>query len=520
MVVAVIDTGTDINHPDLKDRIWKNPGEVAGDNIDNDKNGYVDDVNGWDFYWGDKTVYDYWDGDEHGTHVSGTIAGTSNTIGVIGLAPNVKIMPLKFLGPNGGYTSDAILAVNYAKNKGVKISNNSWGGGGFSQALYDAIKNSQSLFVAAAGNAGINIDTTPSYPASYDLPNIFSVAALDNRGNLANFSNYGVKNVDVAAPGVDILSTLPENTYGYYDGTSMATPHVTAAAALNLSQVPSNSNVTIKEAIMKTVTPLSSLTSVVGSKGLINAGKAVDYQNDNEIPGTPFTGTKVSNTLDSKTDLDDVYSINLLKGEKITITLTGATGTDFDVYLYNPTAKTVNSSAGIVAYSEKANTSSESFTYIAQENGKYYLDVYAYSGAGSYTANATFGATAKTYENNAPEIGYFGTWKTVSNTNTSGGSYALTNTSGSKAQFVFNGTGIKLLGMKNAQQGMAKITIDGKSSNVSLYSLSTVYKSPLYNVTGLTKGRHVVTIEWTGKAGSGARKSATNINIDSITVYP
>jgi subtilisin family serine protease len=187
VVVAVIDTGTDINHPDLKDRIWKNPGEIAGDGIDNDKNGYVDDVNGWDFYNVDNTVYDSYDGDEHGTHVSGTIAGTSNTIGVTGVAPNIKILPLKFIGPYGGYTSDAILAVNYAKAKGVKITNNSWGGGGFSQALMDAIKGSNSIFIAAAGNDGTNNDTTPSYPASYNLQNILAVAALNNQGNIANF---------------------------------------------------------------------------------------------------------------------------------------------------------------------------------------------------------------------------------------------------------------------------------------------------------------------------------------------
>jgi subtilisin family serine protease len=519
VVVAVIDTGTDINHPDIKDRIWKNPGEIAGDGIDNDNNGYVDDVNGWDFYNVDNSVYDSYDGDEHGTHVSGTIAGTSNTIGVIGVAPNVKIMPLKFLGPFGGYTSDAILAVNYAKAKGVKITNNSWGGGSFSQALMDAIKNSNSVFIAAAGNDGLNNDTTPSYPASYELPNILSVAAINNQGNLADFSNYGVAGVDVAAPGESILSTVPGNSYEYFNGTSMATPHVSGVAALILSKNLSTTPTTIKDNIVKTVVPLSSLKGKIGTGGLVNAGAAVNFEPDNNIPGVPFTGTSKSETLNSTSDKDDVYSIKLLKGEKVTVTLTGATGTDFDLYLYNSSATTVNSSAGIVAYSEKAGTSSETFTYVAQADGTYYLDVYAYNGSGSYTAKATFGAKAGTYENTAQEIGYIGTWSKISATSSSGGNYALTNTGGSKAQFVFNGTGISLKGVKSLNQGIVKITIDGVSTQVSLYSTSTVWKSEFFRKTGLTSGRHVVTIEWTGKAASGAKKTATNINLDTITVY-
>lgn len=157
-VVAVIDEGVDINHPDLKNNIWTNSGETAGNGIDDDKNGYVDDVNGWDFYNKDRTVYDSGDGDKHGTHVAGTIAAEgNNSLGVVGVNWKAKIMPLKFLGPDGGYTSDAAAAIDYAVNKGVKISNNSWGGGAANQTLLDAIKRADiagHLFVAAAGNAG------------------------------------------------------------------------------------------------------------------------------------------------------------------------------------------------------------------------------------------------------------------------------------------------------------------------------------------------------------------------------
>ncbi len=213
-VVAVIDTGADINHPDLKNNIWVNSKEIPNNGIDDDGNGFIDDVNGWDFYHNDNTVFDPADGDKHGTHVSGTIAASADNTGVIGAAPGVKIMPLKFLGPGGGYDSQAILAIDYAKAQGVKLANNSWGGGSYSQALYDAIKNSGMLFVAAAGNSAVNADSTPMYPAAYDLPNILSVAAIDNKGNLASFSNYGPKSVDVAAPGVDILSTVPPQYTG------------------------------------------------------------------------------------------------------------------------------------------------------------------------------------------------------------------------------------------------------------------------------------------------------------------
>ncbi|PLS01487.1 S8 family serine peptidase [Neobacillus cucumis] len=526
VIIGVIDTGVDINHPDLKAQIWKNPGEIAGDGIDNDKNGYVDDVNGWDFYNQDNTVFDAADGDEHGTHVSGTIAGTANTIGVIGLAPNVKIMPLKFLGPDGGYTSDAILAVNYAKAKGVKITNNSWGGGGFSQALYDAIKGSNSLFLAAAGNDGTNNDSSPHYPSNYDLPNILSVAALDNTGNLAYFSNYGAKTVDIAAPGQDILSTVPgwfgdyTYAYDYFSGTSMATPHVTGEAALILSKFPTYTSAVIKDTILKKSTALSSLTGKVLAGSMARADKALVVISDDDIPGIAFPGTSVTNTLSSTTDLDDVFSINLVKGQKITVTLSGATGTDFDIYLYDKSATTVKSSAGILAYSEKAATSSETFTYTAVDDGKYYLDVSAYKGAGSYTATVKTDAIAGagTYENTAKQIGYTSTWSTPSNTSVSGGSYASTNTAGAKAQFVFNGTSVSVTGLKNAYQGIVKVTLDGVSTQVSLYSASTLYKQTYYTKTGLVSGKHVLTIEWTGKSATGVKKTATWVNLDTIVV--
>ncbi|MFP3907689.1 MAG: S8 family serine peptidase, partial [Acidimicrobiales bacterium] len=182
------------------------------DGVDHDANGFVDDIFGWDFFNDDNGVYDELDGDFHGTHVSGTIAAVSgNGIDVVGVS-QARIMPLKFIGPRGGTTDGAVKALDYAISNGADLTNNSWAGGGFSQALKDKIEESNTadmLFVAAAANAGANIDSSPSYPSSYDNDNIVSVAATDHNDDLASFSNYGATSVDLGAPGASILSTVP-----------------------------------------------------------------------------------------------------------------------------------------------------------------------------------------------------------------------------------------------------------------------------------------------------------------------
>ncbi len=286
VVVGVIDTGIDYNHPDLAANVWTNPGEVPGNGIDDDGNGYVDDVHGWDFANNDN---DPFDDHGHGTHVSGTITAIGNNgTGVAGVAWHVKVMALKFLDSGGsGTTANAVLAVDYANTMHVDLTSNSWGGGSFSQTLYDAIARANALdiaFVAAAGNNGTNNDTSPHYPSNYDLPNLISVAATDDADLLASFSNYGAVTVDLGAPGVDILSTMPGNSYGLMSGTSMATPHVSGTCALIRSVSPHIPVAQLKNVLLNAVDHIPSMNGKVSSNGRLNAFFAI-AEPDDTAPG-------------------------------------------------------------------------------------------------------------------------------------------------------------------------------------------------------------------------------------------
>jgi subtilisin family serine protease len=739
LVVAVIDTGIDINHPDLQDKIWTNPNEVPGNGVDDDRNGYVDDVNGWDFFNFDNTVYDPNNFDHHGTHVAGTIAAaTNNSIGVAGIAPNVKIMPLKFLGPDGGSTEDAILAVEYAAKMGVKITNNSWGGGAYDQALHDAIQNSNSLFIAAAGNDSLDNDEYSHYPASYELDNVLSIAALNGYGELADFSNFGAYSVDMAAPGDYIESTVPkmeefgaaaqidngtykvifngfgfesitdstqqvdafkkamtylgatttssillvqddesdnpfynnylatyedlltgagfpnfttqqiltdkngpsasqlnqydiviwfsgdaygainptltsadttaltsylnaggnlllsgqdllwrntessfvlytlglqvvaeqertsitgvegtiyaglsaeingayyadllfsnsssttvnvlypadanyDNAYAFNGGTSMATPHVSGVAALMYGLKPELSPVEAKNILMQSGDSLETLNGTMVSGKTLNAYNALTLDPttlDNDVPGVALPSEVVTDSLNQSSDTDDVFAVNLNKGETIKATLSGDTGTDFDLYLFDPSTKTVQNSTGMITYSETVDSSTESIEYTATSAGTYYIDVYAYAGYGNYTLTVSIGNGPGEYENNSPTIVYEGNWPLENSISHSSGNAQYTNTAGS-ASFSFIGDEIEWIGYKNTNQGFADVYIDGKlTDTISLFA-----STPQTKVTLLKKnvpyGNHTVKIAWTGKRDPLARKSGTNINLDKLIV--
>ncbi|OGP04973.1 MAG: hypothetical protein A2Z91_02500 [Deltaproteobacteria bacterium GWA2_38_16] len=279
IVVGVIDTGIDYTHEDLAANIWKNPKEIEGNGIDDDNNGFVDDIYGWNFVGNNNNPFD---DNRHGTHVSGTIGALAgNGLGTIGVSPKVSLMACKFLSKDGwGSIDAAIRSISYAVMNGAKVLNNSWGGGGYSQALLDAIKTAERagvLFVAAAGNSNADNDKNPMYPASYDAANIVSVAATDYLDQRASFSSYGKTTVDLAAPGVAVFSTVPNNLYGNLSGTSMATPHVAGAAALIWAYKPALSMYDLKDLIFKTVDPVDSMKDITVTGGRLNVFNAMAF---------------------------------------------------------------------------------------------------------------------------------------------------------------------------------------------------------------------------------------------------
>lgn len=318
ITVAVIDTGVDYTHEDLLLNMWRNPGETGldanGNNketngIDDDNNGYIDDVVGWDFVSNDNKPYDLavepldllkgGGNPGHGTHCAGNVGATANNNkGVVGVAPNAKIMALRFISEKGaGTTADAIKAIKYAVDNGALVTSNSWGSEGEdpndkveNQALRDAIQYAEdkgTLFIAAAGNGhqgvGYNNDTDarPAYPSSYDHESIISVAAIDVNNQLGSFSNWGARTVDIGAPGVKVFSTTVGNKYsdmvldimGFtvtWDGTSMATPHVAGAAALYWSAYPEKNWREVKAAILNSAKAIPALSGKTTSNGKLD----------------------------------------------------------------------------------------------------------------------------------------------------------------------------------------------------------------------------------------------------------
>lgn len=320
MVVAVIDTGIDIDHPDLKDAIWTNEDEIPGDGIDNDGNGYIDDVHGWNFFDGNNELCKGSE-DDHGTHAAGTIAATRGNGGIAGIADNkyVKIMSLKALGTQYGVGEEKAIieAIRYAEANGASICNLSFGTTEYYPELEKVMRESKMLFVVSAGNGdakgiGEDTDQKPDYPSSFDLDNVISVANLMFDGNLAESSNYGAKSVDIAAPGTYIVSTIANSGYGFMTGTSMSTPMVTGTAAFLYSYRTDLHLSDIRKVLLETARKIPLLEGKLSSNGMLDVYAALNYgraaentaesaQSGQETQSSGDTAQRESQTTTSKT---------------------------------------------------------------------------------------------------------------------------------------------------------------------------------------------------------------------------
>jgi subtilisin family serine protease len=455
-VVAVIDTGVDIDHPDLQNSLWTNPGETPGDDIDNDANGYIDDIHGWDFAGHDKNPSPS-NGIEnsHGTHVAGIIAAEqNNSEGISGVCPDCQIMALRFGSASGLTLGREIAAIHYAANNGADVINLSIGSPVWSPAERTAIQQAGHkgvLVVAAAGNAGEDNDIAyypdpkhqawaPSYPASYSLSNILSVAATNDHDQYAyfsqcrgilplwkcGFSSFGHESVDVAAPGVDILSTVradlgkPYLGYQLFDGTSMASPMAAGIAGLVLAQNPGDTPIQVKNAVMNSVDHPTSLKlftmwagkTGVGKKALtghftrtqgrVNADTALANdttsatpKTDGNVDGARSIDTRRKGRVSWPSDDNDVYKKRLVKGHRYSVTLDGPRGQDFDLWVWNPGTKDIwQFSAGCFrrggacpafAAVSGGTSADEHTTFRAHKTGTFFIQVNSWYSHGRYS---------------------------------------------------------------------------------------------------------------------------------------
>ena len=304
VIVAIIDTGVDVSHPGLVNYLWSNPNEVPGDGIDNDGNGYVDDVEGWNFYDGSDLLYDSASPlqSAHGTHIAGIIAAANEDY-------DVKIMPLKVFGENGAYTSDIIEAIEYAEANGAKVVNCSFGSTDNNPALEEAIENSGMLFVCAVGNARSDLETVPIYPACFGLDNIIRVASTNADGGLSYYSNYSQSAVDIAALGRDVTSTLPNGEYGLQSGTSMSAAQVSGAAAAVLSIQNDLSASGLRDRLIETGDMLSNLQDTVKNGRQLNLSNAVSNTAQTQIvQNTPADDFEVNGYNPTQNELYQLYT--------------------------------------------------------------------------------------------------------------------------------------------------------------------------------------------------------------------
>ncbi len=496
VVVAVIDDGVDFTHPDLADRAWTNPGEAGAlgvNGLDDDNNGFIDDVHGWDFCNNDATLHDPGE-DGHGTHVAGTIAASLNGQGVVGIAPGVSIMGLKFIDdfdPSCGTDEMAIAAIDYAAWFGVRIINASWGGPEPSAVLDQAIAESGALFVAAAGNGdngGVDLDAPGGprfYPASSMIPTVLSVAAVDQKGQLAGFSNYGAASIDIAAPGTNILSTFPASSdcpapcYSYEEGTSMATPHVTGVAALAASAHPGllTDPVRLRARILATGQTLRDASDWTVSGKLVNAFRAVDAAPPVVLAPDGFA----------------VKAGGVVKSTGVSTVVSWPAATD--------------AATSVVGYGLKKkgpdgwSTLADGIKGTSRTNrlkvGATYLFRLTARDAPGNTSRAVDSPSivVSLHPDTASLARYRGAWRTISTSSALGGKLRTSSTNGASVTATFSGRSFGLVASRAPARGSIKVFVDGVlASTVDLRRASSQYRVVVFATSWATNAQHKIRI--------------------------
>lgn len=505
VVVAVIDDGVDLTHPELAGRAWTNPGEAgdkAANGIDDDTNGYIDDVHGWDFCNGDATVHD--DGEDgHGTHVAGTIAASLDGTGVVGVAPGVRIMALKFIDDGWfcGRDDMAVAAIDYAASFGVRLINASWGGTEPSDVLDAAIADSGALLVAAAGNGGTNVDASGGvrfYPASSTLPNILAVGALDQRGALAPFSNYGTTTVDLLAPGTNILSTYPGGTYAWSAGTSMAAPHVAGVAALVASHVPSllADPLAMRARLLASGRPIASAAGTTSSGRMVNALRAID----------------VSKPVAQPVDLTYVPAGTIIGSRSTVATAAWPAATDAESGISDYELRRFGPDGWRVLARDLVATSLRT---PVRYGAAYQFRLRAADGVGNLSPYVDApNVTATLHADGSPLARYGPGWRTTSSTGATGKVLHTATKAGAWMTFTFTGRSVSYVAPKGTSRGRVKVYVDGVYvKTLNLHRASPLSRVVVFARAWPTKGTHTVKLVVVGTARH------PRVDVDAFVVF-